>query len=320
MAYLVERVSAAGVEQGFCKALDFASVRDIAKNNSIPIVDALQLLTAAYTFERDLVLDCAGIRMRNIVRGIAAGEYFVDDPTVDALLSSVPYIIFERADGDVRSQLATGDFDDSWRLRVLHGASNGLRQLHQSGIFHQDLKPSNVMTVGRMSKLGDLGRASRLDRAGAWDGPTIAGDRTYAPPELLYGEYHLDDRVRRLATDLYHIGSLAFFLFGGSGLTALLLADLGPTFHWRTWPRDYRNVLPYMRGAFDRALVALEPSLPAGIRMDLSQLIRELADPDPLLRGRAGIGTGRYSMERYVSVLDRIARRCEIALRLPTRS
>lgn len=319
--YLVERASGGKTELGFCKALDLTSAVDIARINGVAVVDALRLLTDAYVFERDLVIHCADRRMSNVVRGVAAGEHLLTGPDVNPLLGSVPYIVFERADGDIRERLASSAFDDAWRLRVLHGAANGLRQLHQAGVFHQDIKPSNVMVVANAGKLGDLGRAARSDVIGAWDGQGIAGDRTYAPPELLYGEFQVDDRVRRLACDCFHLGSLAVFMYLGAGLTSLLEADLGPAFHWRVWPRDYRNVLPFVRGAFDRVLTDLESTVSNNLRADIVMIVRELADPDPLLRGnaRAGNGYARYSLERYVSILDRVARRAEVALRSGSR-
>lgn len=317
--YVVERESDP-TERAFLKALDFT----VAFGMPAPLADCLRALTSAYIFERDLVMECAARRMSNVVVGITAGEVLIPASAVDpgyAILTSVPYIIFERADGDVRSKLATHgrSFDDAWTLRALHGIANGLRQLHSAGIDHQDVKPSNVMAFddADVMKIGDLGRASPPGGGGLYDGFPIAGDHLYAPPELLYGELISDDRARRRAADMYQLGSMLVFLLRGAGLTALLEAKLDPAFHWRTWPRDYRNALPYIRDAFDQVVLETERTIGPAVRSAAIALIRELCDPDPLVRGnpRALGGAARYSVERHVSICDRLAKRAEIELR-----
>jgi serine/threonine protein kinase len=110
-----------------------------------------------------------------------------DDPTGTGL--PVQYIIFECAESDVREQaLIDGRFDTAWALRTLHQVAVGVRQLHGRNIVHQDLKPSNVLlfeTVG--SKVGDLGSSTNKENSSPRDQFDVAGDRTYAPPDLLYG-------------------------------------------------------------------------------------------------------------------------------------
>jgi len=315
VAYGVTRDQGHGApEQAFLKALDFTS----ASKLGLPLADALQYLTNAYVFERDLVLRCAERRMRNVVVGVDAGQVRVDDGRIDPTFAEVPYIVFEQADGDVRDAVEErlSGFDDAWAFRILHGVANGLRQLHQEGITHQDLKPSNVMAFGHFAKVGDLGRASSGDGAGLYEAPGIAGDLGYAPPELLYREYQSDDRIRRLACDAYHLGSMIVFMYTGSGLTPLIEVELAPTFHWRKWPRDYRNALPYVRNAYDYVLTSVEERIDPQVRPDVMRAIRELTDPDPTLRGHpaAGSSISRFSMERYVSRFDLLARRAELAL------
>ncbi len=305
-------------EVRFLKALDLTR----ALETSGDVVDALNRLTEAYGFERDLVLECADRRMKNVVLGLDAGSLDFDEADLDPvfhMFKRVPYIVFECADCDVRGGVARGiseGFDEAWAFRVLHGAANGLGQLHQASIEHQDLKPSNVMSFPNVVKVGDLGRASPPD-GGLFDDDLIAGDPNHAPPELLYRERLPDDRARRRACDMYHLGSMAVFVFTGANLTSLLSAELEGDFHWSTWPRDYWNALPYVREAHDRLMARLESELPPVPRHDLASTIRELSDPDPLVRGhtRFASGADRYNMERYVSIFDRLAVGSEMRLR-----
>jgi hypothetical protein len=58
-------------------------------------------------------------------------------------------------------------------------------------------------------------------------------------------------------------------------------------------------------------------ALTTGLRPKVLELVRELTDPDPTVRGnaKAGLGSLRFAMERYVSVLDFLTRDAEIRLR-----
>lgn len=311
--YLVERSERGQTTRAFLKALDLSSAFEM----DLPIVDALNHLTETYIYERDLVMRCAGSRMKNVVLGLTYGQVTVNNAFVDASIAEVPYIIFEEADGDVRRFLELSDrLDDAILFRLLHGVANGLRQLHGADITHQDLKPSNVMTFASEAKIGDLGRASSGSGKGLFDDLVFAGDWTYAPPEYLYRHVLEDDRVRRRSSDMYQLGSLSVFLYTGVGMTGLLSAELDDTFHWRSWPNGYPKALPYVRDAFGRILVRLEGVVLDRVGSDAIAVIRQLCDPDPLVRGdaRRGDGFQRYDMERFVSYFDRLARRAEMEL------
>jgi serine/threonine protein kinase len=198
----------------------------------------------------------------------------------------------------------------------LHGIAKGLSQLHGAGISHQDLKPSNVMTFGVTAKVGDLGRSTDGRDGSLFAGPEVQGDSLYAPPELLYEDDGTSGQVRRRACDLYHLGSMTAFLVTGSGMTPLIFNELDQTYHHSTWPKPYANVLQFVRDAYDRALSEIEHLIPEPLRGPLLTLLREMCDPDPVLRGnpRGGSGVARYDINRYVSKFDLLAKRADIAL------
>ena len=315
--YCVERLDDSGSptgEEAFLKALDYSRASEM----DMPQVDAVKVFVDAFIWERDLVLQCAARRMSNVIVGLAAGEVTIAG---HGPFSAVNYIIFERAEEDVRKRLDRVDpFELAWRMRVLHNVANGLRQLHQVGVMHQDLKPSNVLMFdkGSVSKVGDLGRASQRDREADHDGCKIPGDPLYAPPELHYGDVSENIAVRRQASDLYHLGSLVLFMFTKVGTTAALVSRLDEQFRPGVWSESYRQVLPHVREAFDQVAVDLAKALPPALADDVVNVFRQLCDPDPLLRGntmaRAGTSV-RYSLERYVTHFDRLARRAEVELR-----
>ncbi|MYK60454.1 MAG: protein kinase, partial [Chloroflexi bacterium] len=233
---------------------------------------------------------------------------------------TVPYIIFELADGDVRQRLdQTDGFDLAFVLRALHHSAVGIRQLHDAKVAHQDLKPSNVLDFRDDGcRVADLGRSSSQDGNSPHDNLVIAGDTTYAPPELLYGHISPDWRVRRFACDLYQIGSLAVFFFTQVGITALWHEYLDRTFLPDNWGEGYASVLPHVRQAHDLAFEEFEEQLPDEIRGILGPAVRQLCDPDPGRRGHPrnlSQRVNRYSVQRYISIFDRIARIAEWRLR-----
>ena len=174
--YIVEREVGGVTERAFMKALDIAKLTTIGHD----VARALMLGTVSYEHEKDIVLRCGARRMTNVVRGISAGETTAPEDRFHSsfgVLATVPYLIFECADGDIRAAIERNGsaFDEAWSLNVMHGIAKGVSQLHAMSIWHQDVKPSNVMTFGDLAKVGDLGRAS--DGA---DGTLFAGPGTFA--------------------------------------------------------------------------------------------------------------------------------------------
>ena len=249
-------VRSASGEKAFLKAMDYRK----ALTSPDPARE-LQVMTEAFNFERGLLEKCISNNLSRIVKVLDSGTIaaLIGDPS-----SVVQYLIFELASGDVRSLVDFGQaFDNAWILRTMHQASAALQQLHGVQIAHQDVKPSNVLVFERdRSKLCDLGRAFDRNRVSPYDNYHCAGDLTYAPPELLYGLIHQDWRIRRLACDLYLLGSLLVFFYTGVSITHLLLNRLDKRHHFSNWGGDYIDVMPYLRQVF-------------------SQITRELRAPNP---------------------------------------
>jgi len=304
-------VQSADGERAYLKALDFS--RALQSPDPARLLEAT---TQAFNFERDLCKKCCDRGLSRVVKAIADGKIVVD-PGQPA--SVVQYLIFELADGDIRSQLdSTRGFEHAWALRCIHHVATGLRQLHGTGIAHQDLKPSNVLVFkARGSKVGDLGRAAARGIEAPHDGVPIPGDSAYAPPELLYGYQDPDWNRRRLGCDAYLFGSMIVFVFGLTSMTALLLANIHSDHHWRSWCGDFDEILPYLRDGFGRAVRDFSRSVPNTLSDEIVGAVRELCEPDPRLRGhpsqRRGEGA-QYSLERYISQFDRLARKAEHGL------
>jgi serine/threonine protein kinase len=291
----------------FLKALDFS-----AALKSPDPARTLEAMTAAYNFERDLLEKCRHERLTRVAVSLADG--FVDVPGHS--IERVPYLIFESADRDARIHLdLVPNVDMAWRFRALHHVATGLQQLHSQGIAHQDIKPSNVLVfnVGE-SKIADLGRAAYRGHDAPHDNFLVAGDSTYAPPELLYGHVDPDWVTRRCGCDAFLLGSLVLFFMTKASMTPAILAKLHPAHHPSAWGGGFQSILPYVRDAFEKVLVDFRKEmnqLNPAFSDELTIIVRQLCEPDPKLRGhpltRSSLGN-QFSVERYVSRFDLLAR------------
>lgn len=314
-AYRVEKNG----KQAFLKAIDLT--RPLQEED---VMGALHRVTSEHQFEVSILNLCSGAKMDRIVVALDSGVERLGTNFRDI----VPYLVFELAEGDVRRQLKAVDtfLKRSWWLRALHHTAVGLNQLHGRRITHQDLKPSNILSFGSSEgfKLGDLGRSTCEDQPGPYDKLDFPGDRSYAPPEILYSNINPDAFQRRLSCDCYMLGSMIFFFGLGLGATHLFMDRIPPEnrpfLFGGGWDGTYGPLLPFLQTVFTDMLVELRMSLGDDrVSTSLVQFAGELCNPDPTMRGhpltRATPGN-RYSLERYVSAFDLLAKQSAIDARI----
>ncbi len=292
--------------RGFLKAMDYAMA--LASPNT---AEVLLGMTKAYVFEKELCERCN--RFSRVARAIASGSV---QPDPGNPYHKVEYLIFELAEGDVRAHLDThAILDVVFVMRTLHHVATGLRQLHQANIAHQDLKPSNVLVYSSNggSKISDLGRAWDRDNPSPHDNLKVAGDTTYAPLELMYGELPTDHRARRFGCDFYHLGNLVVFLFTRVHMNALISENLSALYRPMFWGGTYSEVLPYVQAAFDVALEKFASHVPTIFRSELQEFVKELCEPDPKRRGHPRNRFGnQYGLERYISRFNHLAYKAQL--------
>ena len=175
----------------FLKAFDFSRAFEAAD-----FAVALQFHTAAYLYERDLLLFCGQKKLRRVVHALDYGE--VQVPTYENLNGRVLYLIFELADNNMRGQVSKESrLDTACCVRALKDVAAAINQVHGVRIAHQDTKPSNVLLFGTAFRLADFGARRAKAYQAVHDHLAVAGDRTYAPPEQLYEMRAADFNARR---------------------------------------------------------------------------------------------------------------------------
>ncbi|HSK31799.1 MAG TPA: protein kinase [Candidatus Limnocylindria bacterium] len=126
------------------------------------------------------------------------------------------YIVMEHVDGtNLADVLREGPIEIRRALRMAVQIAEGLAAAHRAGVIHRDVKPENVMVVGReediklmdfgISRLRDTGGASRLTRSG-----TIMGTPAYMAPEQIEGG-EVSER-----TDIYAFGIVLYEMLSGA--------------------------------------------------------------------------------------------------------
>ena len=98
-------------------------------------------------------------------------------------------------------------------------------------------------------------------------------------------------------------------------MTTYVIRNLSINHHPNKWGSDYHEVLPYVREAFARSIGNIRKNMQTKHSNEIIRIVRQLCDPDPERRGHPLNHKSKgssYSLERYVSKLDLLARRTEI--------
>ena len=104
-------------------------------------------------------------------------------------------------------RLLSGPLPPDQLFPVLAGICNGIAAIHQAGFAHRDIKPDNILFVGGVPKLADIGLVSSLSNSLT----RLAGTLEFLPPEERGGAPpESTDRISRQRNDLYAFGKVVY--------------------------------------------------------------------------------------------------------------
>ncbi len=243
----------------------------------------------------------------NVVRYVASG---VDH-------EGLPCLVVEWLDGEDLAQRKRRERPSlSAAVEIVRQAALGLAALHDAGIVHRDVKPSNLFLVNDPTgalyvKLIDLGVARSANESTLTVEGSVVGTPFYMAPEQARGQTHLSS-----AADLFSLGVVLFELLSGQRpfvgddmfavLAKIVLQD-APRLRdvWPRAPADLDALLaqclsraPEGRYASGRALAA---ALAALAPLDAEAPPDDLADEAPT--ARVSVALSPSSEQRVVTAM-----------------
>lgn len=190
--------------------------------------------------------------------------------TIYDIVREKGWLIMELMQANLADRQAGRAMDLVSLRTVLAHSLRALKFLHEHGIVHGDIKPSNLMIDRRKRiKLGDFGLARRVSDE---EGSLVKGTTKYMAPEVVSDEFGDVGP----ASDLYSLGFSAYELMCGDHFETLFP---GLNAHGR----DKQLAWIMWHAARDRRLPPIARVL-EGVPEDLALVIQKLSTKDPALR------------------------------------
>ena len=190
--------------------------------------------------------------------------------TIYDIVRDKGWLIMELMQGNLANRMQGRAMDLVALRTVLAHCLRALKFLHEHGIVHGDIKPSNMLVDRRKRlKIGDFGLARRVSDD---DGSLIKGTTKYMAPEVVSDEF---GEVGP-ASDLYSLGFATYELMCGSNFDSLFP---GLNAHGR----DKQLAWIMWHAAGDRRLPPISRVL-EGVPEDLAKVVQKLATKNPAQR------------------------------------
>jgi serine/threonine protein kinase len=192
------------------------------------------------------------------------------------------YLVMEHVDGPTLEDGMKKKGDPARFLSAVRDVARGLERVHQAGLVHRDVKPSNIlMAKDGTAKISDFGLAIETERSQKLtQSGMFVGTPHYVSPEHAQGK-KVDGR-----SDLYSLGVILFEGFAGRppfqapSATALLLKHVNeaPPALYKLAPQSPRAVQEIVRKLLAKNPAARHDTA-SSLARDLERAIEEVKAP-----------------------------------------
>lgn len=159
-------------------------------------------------------------------------------------------------------RLKKGPLPEESVYEILSAIFSGIKTIHDAGFAHRDIKPDNILFVGGVPKLGDIGLLSSLTTTAT----QLAGTMDFLPPELRTEDgTSSSDPLSRKQNDLYAFGKVVYCSITGQS-----------PHDWPALPENLPLTLPLK--LFLRLSFSLCDKDPARRLGSISEIRKELDD------------------------------------------
>lgn len=157
--------------------------------------------------------------LRNVVKFHVSGD-------VEISKEDFLYFVMEKADEDLVSFLERNKFNftTNQKLAFCVNILNGVKQLHEIGIYHRDIKNDNILLINEEFKIGDLGLVNfrntdfvldkKNEKVGpfGWLSPEATNKMLTYKKNMIY-KYDCEINAE---SDVFQLGKLFWYVFQGN--------------------------------------------------------------------------------------------------------
>lgn len=116
----------------------------------------------------------------------------------------------EKGETDLLHYIRENELTDKEKVTIIHQILDTMSQVHQAGIIHRDLSPSNIFKVGSFFKISDFGLGKNLleQKTHITQSTNNVGTYDYCDPRQLHALKDAD-----VQSDIYSLGRIINFIF-----------------------------------------------------------------------------------------------------------